>query len=138
MCVAVLVAAGAVYALHRHRFAPTAPTAPGTASSTAPATNAISAGGPVLTLRAYVAAINARDYARAWALGGKNTGSSYASFVQGFSTTQRDTLIVQGRSGDQVTAKIIALQTDGSVKTFQGTYTVVNGVITKFDTHQDS
>ena len=33
--------------------------------------------GPAATVRAYVAAINGRDYARAWSLGGRNTGQSY-------------------------------------------------------------
>jgi hypothetical protein len=41
-------------------------------------------------------------------------------------------------SGDVVTAQITALQTNGSVKVFQGSYTVSNGVITRFSVRQVS
>ena len=39
-------------------------------------------------------------------------------------------------SGDVVTARITAHETDGSVNTYQGTYTVDNGVIIGFDVLQ--
>jgi transcriptional regulator with XRE-family HTH domain len=89
--------------------------------------------GPVATVRAYVAAINGHHYARAWHLGGRNTGGSYSQFVSGFSTTARDTLTVVSVAGHVVTARITAHQTDGTVTTYEGTYTVDNGVITGFD-----
>jgi transcriptional regulator with XRE-family HTH domain len=89
--------------------------------------------GPVATVRAYVAAINGHHYARAWHLGGRNTGGSYSQFVSGFSTTARDTLTVVSVAGHVVTARITAHQTDGTVATYEGTYTVDNGVITGFD-----
>jgi cytoskeleton protein RodZ len=94
--------------------------------------------GPVTTVRAYVAAINGHDYARAWGLGGRNAGGSYASFVSGFSTTARDTLTIVSMSGDVVTARLTAQQTDGTVNTYQGTYTVDHGVIVGFDVFQVS
>jgi len=37
-----------------------------------------------------------------------------------------------------VTARVAALQTDGTVKTYQGTYTVSNRVISHFNVHQVS
>ena len=92
--------------------------------------------GPAATVRAYVAAINGRDYARAWRLGGRNTGQSYPSFASGFSTTARDTLTIVSVSGDVVTARLTAQQTDGTVDTYQGTYTVDSGVIVGFDVLQ--
>ena len=92
--------------------------------------------GPAATVRAYVAAINGHDYARAWRLGGRNTGRSYPSFVSGFSTTVRDTLTIVSVSGDVVTARLTAQQTDGTVDTYQGTYTVDSGVIIGFDVLQ--
>ena len=92
--------------------------------------------GPAATVRAYVAAINGHDYARAWILGGRNTGWSYPSFVSGFSTTARDTLTIESVSGDVVTARLTAQQTDGTVNTYQGTYTVDSGVIVGFDVLQ--
>jgi hypothetical protein len=92
--------------------------------------------GPEATVRAYVAAINGRDYARAWRLGGRNTGQSYPSFVGGFSTTARDALRIVSVLGDVVTARLTATQTDGTVDTYQGTYTVDSGVIIGFDVLQ--
>jgi cytoskeleton protein RodZ len=92
--------------------------------------------GPAATVRAYVAAINGHDYTRAWKLGGRNTGQSYPSFVGGFSTTARDTLAIMSVSGDVVTARLTAQQTDGTVDTYQGTYTVDRGVIIGFDVLQ--
>ena len=92
--------------------------------------------GPAATVRAYVAAINGHDYARAWILGGRNTGWSYPDFVSGFSTTAKDTLTSLSVSGDVVTARLTAQQTDGTVNTYQGTYTVESGVIISFDVLQ--
>jgi eukaryotic-like serine/threonine-protein kinase len=84
-------------------------------------------------VRAYIAAINSKDYARAWDLGGRNTGGSYQDFVNGYSTTARDTATILSVSGDVVTARLRAVQTDGTVKIYQGTYTVAAGVITRSD-----
>jgi hypothetical protein len=92
--------------------------------------------GPAATVRAYVAAINGHDYARAWSLGGRNAGRSYSSFVSGFGTTARDTLTIVSVSGDVVTARLTAQQTDGTVDTYQGMYTVDSGVIIGFDVLQ--
>jgi hypothetical protein len=93
---------------------------------------------PVATVRAYVAAINGHHYARAWRLGGRNTGGSYPSFVSGFAGTANDTLTIVSVSGDVVTARLDAQQTDGTIATYQGTYTVHHGVITGFDVVQVS
>jgi cytoskeletal protein RodZ len=92
--------------------------------------------GPVATVRAYVAAINGHHYARAWRLGGRNAGGSYSEFVSGFSTTARDTVTIVSVSGDVVTARITAQETDGTVNTYQGTYTVNKGLIIGFDVLQ--
>jgi transcriptional regulator with XRE-family HTH domain len=92
--------------------------------------------GPVATVHAYVAAINDHHYARAWRLGGRNTGGSYSQFASGFGTTAGDTLTIVSVSGDVVTARITAHETDGTVNTYQGTYTVDDGVITGFDVLQ--
>jgi transcriptional regulator with XRE-family HTH domain len=94
--------------------------------------------GPAATVRAYIAAINGHDYTRAWTLGGRNTSGSYAGFVSGFSTTARDTLTILSVSGDVVTARLTAQQTDGAVDTFQGTWTVDHGVIVGADVFQVS
>jgi serine/threonine-protein kinase len=82
------------------------------------------------TVRAYYAAINHHRYARAWRLGGRNTGQTYHAFVSGFAGTAHDTVTIQSVSGDVVTAQLVAQQTNGTVKTYQGSYTVEGGVIT--------
>ena len=79
---------------------------------------------------AYFAAINGRAYATAWRLGGSNFNTSYASFVGGFTTTAHDTASILSVSGNVVTVRLVAQQTDGSAETYQGTYTVSGGAIT--------
>jgi helix-turn-helix protein len=91
---------------------------------------------PTATVRAYIAAINGHHYARAWRLGGRNTGGSYPGFVSGFTGTAKDRLTILSVSGHVVTARLTAWQTDGTVNTYQGTYTVHHGVITGFDVVQ--
>jgi serine/threonine protein kinase len=113
-------------------------TSPASPASASPANsgNPANSGSPASTVQAYVAAINSKDYRRAWNLGGRNTGPSYQSFVQGFGTTAKDTATILSVTGNIVTARINAQQTDGTVKTYQGTYTVEGGVITKFNVSQ--
>ena len=93
---------------------------------------------PTDTVRAYIAAINGHHYARAWRLGGRNTSGSYSGFVSGFAGTAKDTLTILSVSGDVVTARLSAGQTDGTVDTYQGTYTVHHGVIIGADVGQVS
>jgi cytoskeletal protein RodZ len=122
-----------------HAATSTTPVHPATVAPTPrPAVPARTLTGPAATVRAYVDAINGHEYARAWSLGGRNAGGSYSSFVSGFSTTARDTLTVVSVSGDVVTAQLTAQETDGTVHTYQGTYTVDHGVITGFDVVQVS
>lgn len=54
----------------------------------------------------------------------------YEAFVDGLAGTERDTVRILGVEGDTVRAEVEALQTDGSLKVFEGTYTVRSGVIT--------
>jgi hypothetical protein len=115
--------------------APTTLPVTGSAAPTAPPP---AAGGPAATVRAYYAAITAQDYARAWRLGGKYLGASYAEYVAGFSGTATDTVTISSVSGNVVTARLVATQTDGTVKTYQGAYTVTGGVITQFSVQQTS
>ena len=111
---------------------------PGNSGNSGTATASGGTRTPAATVRAYVAAINNKDYRRAWNLGGRNTGGSYQSFVQGFSTTARDTATIVSVAGNVVTARISARQADGTIKTYQGTYTVEHGVITNFNITQTS
>ena len=82
---------------------------------------------PARTVRDYFAAINDHRYLAAWRLAGAS--ESYATFRTGFVGTAHDTVTILSTSGDVVTARLAATQTNGTVKTYQGTYTVTNGVI---------
>jgi eukaryotic-like serine/threonine-protein kinase len=75
-------------------------------------------------VHAYFAAINAHDYARAWQLGAKSIGSSYVVFVDGFKSTAEDTVTIISVSGDEMTPRLAASQTDGTVKEYSGVYTL--------------
>jgi Protein kinase domain len=94
---------------------------------------------PQATVRAYFAAINARKYHRAWQL---NTvvhrNQDYQQFVKGLSGTTHDDVQIQSTAGNVVTAQLIATQADGNVKTFQGTYTVTDGIISGTSVQQVS
>ncbi|MER7693759.1 protein kinase [Streptomyces sp. NPDC097610] len=110
---------------------PPAPAQSSPASTSVPPTTTTAPAQQVV--KDYFAAINARDYARAWDLGGKNLGGSYDSYVKGFSTTVSDTVTIESVSGDTVAVRLDALQTDGTHKFFAGTYTVRNGTIVAAD-----
>ena len=79
----------------------------------------------------YYQDITDHDYAAAWALGGANiAGESYSQYVAGFDTTASISLGTVSQFGsDQVSAVLYATQSDGSVKVFDGTYTVSGGVL---------
>lgn len=75
--------------------------------------------------------ITNHDYSDAWSLGGDNIGGSdYNGWAAGYATTASIYLTTSSEWGDgNVQADISALQTDGTVRTYSGTYTVANGVI---------
>jgi serine/threonine protein kinase len=130
-CIVLLGAVGVAFAVLHGRASPPSPSTPPTPPTQASKPTSSAPLGPAATVRAYIAAINAHDYAKAWDLGGKNTGSSYTSFVNGFNGTASDNLTVLSVAGNVVTVRLAAAQTNGSVKSYQGTYTVVGGVITE-------
>jgi serine/threonine protein kinase len=131
--IVLLCLAGVGYKLLRHSAGPVAQPP---AQQTSP--TGVLANSSARTVQDYFRAINHHRYARAWVLGGKNTGESYASFVSGFSQTARDAVQIISTSGQVVTARLTATQTDGSVQTYQGTYTVVNGQIVRSDVRRVS
>ncbi|MGW9173483.1 hypothetical protein [Streptomyces decoyicus] len=79
--------------------------------------------------------INNRDFSAAWDLGGRNIGgNSYSAWVAGYDTTASIELsAVNTESARQVSAVVHATQSDGSVKRYQGTYTVSDGEIVSAD-----
>ncbi len=85
---------------------------------------------PDAVLTQYYDAINNHDYRAAYRLNSQvRSSESFATFKQGFTGTQHDALTITGVTGDVVSFNLTADQTDGSVKTYQGTYTVQNGQI---------
>jgi hypothetical protein len=88
---------------------------------------------PAAVVQAYFAAINARQYQRAWQLGGHNLTPGYAQFVAGFAGTSSDTVQVGPASGSVVGVLLTAVQADGTTKFYSGTYTVSAGEITGSD-----
>ncbi|WP_052389999.1 DUF4352 domain-containing protein [Streptomyces sp. NRRL B-24484] len=106
-----------------------------TATATATAGPRTAAAAPRQAVEDYYAAINARDYARAWALGGRNLAPSYGQFVNGFTGTAADTVTVTAVNGDTVSVLLDALQTDGTHHHYAGTYTVRNGIIVAASIH---
>jgi hypothetical protein len=133
------VLAGLTLTVNGCAGSPSAP--PTTASVAAPTTASPSASASPsvphyatapATVRAYYSAINSRNYAHAWHLGGRFTGSSYSAFTAGFQGTAHDEVSILSVTGSVVTASLAARQTDGSVRNYQGTYWVTHGVITRF------
>jgi hypothetical protein len=117
--------------------------ASGTANSpptTSPSPSGIpsvsTASGPAATVLAYFAAISSKAYAKAWRLGGSKLDTSYTSFVDGFANTVSDKAAILSVSGNVVTVRLVAQETDGTVKTYQGTYTVTGGAIASANVYQ--
>ncbi|MFF3918532.1 hypothetical protein ACFYZB_34730 [Streptomyces sp. NPDC001852] len=79
----------------------------------------------------YYEDITDHDYRAAWALGGSNiAGTTYDRWVAGFDTTESITLGTISEFGaSRVEAVLYATQTDGTLKTYEGTYTVADGII---------
>jgi hypothetical protein len=79
----------------------------------------------------YYQDITDHDYPAAWALGGANiSGLTYGQWVAGYATTANINLgTVSDFVQSQVRAVLYATQTDGTVKVYEGTYTVSGGVL---------
>jgi len=131
--IGVLVLAGLAgigYRLFHHQAA--APP-PASGSSTGPS---VVEQQSKLVVREYFFYINHHRFVAAWNLTEKN--GSFATFRAGFAGTKHDLVKISRVDGNVVTASLDAVQTDGTVKVFQGTYTVTNGVISGSDVHQVS
>ena len=75
--------------------------------------------------------INDQNYSAAWAEGGSIIGGgSYSGWVAGYATTVSVSVGTFSAYGsNQVQTSLYAVRTDGSTKTYEGTYTVSGGVI---------
>jgi hypothetical protein len=88
-----------------------------------------SAASPRAVVRAYIAAINQRDWPAVWQLGGKNLGESYRQMVNGYRDTSSDVITSMTTHGDRVTVRILAYETTGPVQTYRLSYIVSDGTI---------
>jgi hypothetical protein len=138
LVVAILGAAAALVLYLRGNGSPhTGPTTPATISSSPRTSGSSSASsspatpaGPGAVVTQFYAAINNQDYRAAYRLDYQvRSRESFTDFKNGFAGTQHDNLTITGVTGDVVSFNLTADQTDGSVKTYQGTYTVQNGQI---------
>lgn len=109
--------------------ASTAQQQPATQPATPRAAASSAEGNPAAVVVAYYDAINAGDWRTAWNLGGDHLAGSYSAFVDGFADTLSDTVTITGTDGDTVSVRLTATQTDGSDRTFAGTYRVSGGHI---------
>ena len=82
-------------------------------------------------VRQFYQDINNQNYSGAWALGGSVIGGgSYSGWVAGYATTVSVRVGTFSAYGsNQVQTSLYAVQTDGSTKSYEGTYTVSGGVI---------
>jgi serine/threonine protein kinase len=103
---------------------------PPSSSSSAPASSAPPPTTPRAVVSAYYQAINAHQFRKAYDLSTQAQDTeSFAQFRQGYQGTRHDTLTITGVSAGVVSFNLTATQTDGSVKTYSGSYTVQNGKI---------
>lgn len=125
---------------------PAAPAAPAPEPAAAPpvarpADGAAIGADPADVIRAYYAAIDARDFRRAyglWARGGEASGKRYDEFVAGFAQTASaaveigDPGQVEGAAGSryiEIPVVVRAFTTDGSAQRFVGSYTLRRTVV---------
>jgi hypothetical protein len=120
---------------HHHHPAPAAASAnPASAPGNPQLTNGVA------VVSQFYQDLNNHDYIDAWNLGGDNIGGSdYNGWVAGYATTASVDVTSYGTWHDgTVWADISATQTDGSIRTYTGTYTVANGVIVSANITQTS
>ena len=89
--------------------------------------------GPASVARAYYAAVNQRDWPKAWQLAGNSDreyGPAYRYWVDGYSCTVWDQITSITSRGDSVTVRVRARETGGVVQT-TFSYVVRDGVLTQ-------
>jgi hypothetical protein len=99
--------------------------------STAQPFQAAPAASPKAIVDRFYQDLNAHHYRAAWQLGGSNLsgGSGYRTWMAGYATTASINASTVQTNHHTVSVNITATQTDGSIKTYTGTYTVAHGAI---------
>ncbi len=114
---AAVIAALAFTSLGHHGGRPTSP--PSSAA----------AAGPKAVVEAYFAAINAHNWGKVWDLGGKNFSKTRSQMIAGYRLTAHDDVTDTVTHGDEVSFRLAAHQTNGSVKIYHESFAVRDGVI---------
>jgi serine/threonine-protein kinase len=98
--------------------------------SSSPSSSPVTPASPDTVVTEYYNAINNHDYRTAYRLNSQEQSvEPFTTFKQGFAGTQHDNLTITGVTGDTVSFNLTADQSDGSVKTYEGTYTVQNAIV---------
>jgi hypothetical protein len=112
---------------------PTATATPTSTGAPMPSTSPVLASTPPLTpaevVEEYYAAVNARDYRKAWDLGGSSLSPTYQSLVNGYAQVEQDDLTIDSENGDSVSVSLTANLFDGNSERYVGSYIVSHGVI---------
>jgi serine/threonine protein kinase len=131
ICITILVlgVAGAVAYRLAHRHDAATPPAALTRTVTVPPKVAVA--DPRTTVQEFYDDINGHRYAEAWRLTPETGGAAaFVKFRAGYADTEHDYLKIESVTGNVVSFSLIAAQTNGTVKNYAGTYTVINGIIT--------
>jgi eukaryotic-like serine/threonine-protein kinase len=86
---------------------------------------------PKTVVEEYFAAINSHNWRKVWELGGKNFSQTYRAMIAGYRGTAHDVVTGIVAHGDTVSLRLAAHQANGTVQTYQASYKVHDGVITK-------
>ena len=104
--------------------------APSSPAQSSPASSSPAIASPGTVVTDYYNAINAHHYRAAYELNAQaQSTESFTSFRDGYAGTSDDVLTITGVSGETVSFKLTANQTDGTAKYYSGSYTVQNGKI---------
>jgi hypothetical protein len=90
--------------------------------------------GPASVARAYYAAVNERNWPKAWQLtgnSGRDYGRAYQRWVDGYSCTVWDQITRITSRGDRLLVLVRARETGGVVQDYEFSYAVKDGVLTQ-------
>jgi hypothetical protein len=105
------------------------------AESSSRAPGRAQASGPAAVAQAYYAAIDKRDWPKAWQLaGGKSRGfgtAAYQQWVDGYSCTAQDHVSRIAAKGNSLLVYVRALETGGVIQDYEFSYVVRHGMLTQ-------
>ena len=105
------------------------------AAGSSPAPARVPESGSAVIAREYYAAVNQRDWPKAWQLaGGKSRDygtAAYQQWIDGYSCTVQDRITRIAAKGDKLLVFVRALETGGITQDYELRYVVRHGVLTK-------